>query len=638
MKFHSVEIENFGAIGKAVIPLNERGLVLIQGENEDDTSANSNGAGKSTIVEAISWCLYGKTAKGLTGDAVINRAAGKGCVVKLLLEDDGVVFQIVRGRKHKEFKSNLHIMQDGKDMTKGVDKLNQDLVERIIGCPYEVFVAAVYSGQEAMPDLPNMTDKPLKMLIEEAAGITLLERAYDLARNALAEKKDKLALVQAGEETAKARVEALHERVKDAEAAADRWVAERDARVIDLETNARTLLRDAKTAEADIAAMPKETDLLAQKDRLKEKMARHDNDQAELARLQGVTHKAEREAQGKKAVADTLLTAVRRIERELEALNDQIGQPCSACGRAHDKSSLASAIDAKKSELADKKTEARSAIEVYKDALADAQKASKSASDFARDMTDMSTAIALSDDISASLTALREAKSKRDDLTTRAKEIVAKIKTERERENPHKPTIDKLKEDRKEAMLKLKELRDSIEPFRVEVAVAQDVVELYSPKGVRAHILDTVTPYLNERTAHYLGALSDGAIEAMWQTITLTAKGEPREKFSIQVTHTAGGDSFAALSGGEKRKVRIATAMALQDLVATRAAKSLDLFIADEIDAALDVSSLERLMMVLDEKARERGSVFIISHSDLRDWCSNVMTVRKKDGVSEVLA
>lgn len=50
----------------------------------------------------------------------------------------------------------------------------------IVGCSADVFTSAVYAGQERMPDLPSMTDKTLKMLIEEAAGIEVLEALMPL--------------------------------------------------------------------------------------------------------------------------------------------------------------------------------------------------------------------------------------------------------------------------------------------------------------------------------------------------------------------------------------------------------------------------------------------------------------------------
>jgi DNA repair exonuclease SbcCD ATPase subunit len=157
---------------------------------------------------------------------------------------------------------------------------------------------------------------------------------------------------------------------------------------------------------------------------------------------------------------------------------------------------------------------------------------------------------------------------------------------------------------------------------------------VFSPAGVRAHILDTVTPHLNSRTSHYLSALTDGNITAVWTTISTTAKGELREKFGIEVRSATGAETFKGLSGGEKRKVRLACAMALQDLVASRASKPIKIFIADEIDTALDPAGLERLMTILEEKSHDKGTVLVISHSNLTDWIRNSVVITKKGGLS----
>jgi DNA repair exonuclease SbcCD ATPase subunit len=124
----------------------------------------------------------------------------------------------------------------------------------------------------------------------------------------------------------------------------------------------------------------------------------------------------------------------------------------------------------------------------------------------------------------------------------------------------------------------------------------------------------------------------------VWSTIALTAKGELREKFSIDVVSATGGETFKSLSGGEKRKVRLATAMALQDLVASRASKPIRLFMADEIDQALDEAGLERLMFLLEEKSHDKGTVLVISHTDLRDWIRNSITITKENGQATVKA
>ncbi|ENK7341454.1 SMC family ATPase, partial [Acinetobacter baumannii] len=222
-----------------------------------------------------------------------------------------------------------------------------------------------------------------------------------------------------------------------------------------------------------------------------------------------------------------------------------------------------------------------------------------------------------------------------------AEEAVARIKAEsREKLNEVSPFVAQLKDlnDKKVKYLKAREDKQKAADSALEkVELANMAVNIFGPAGVRAHILDTVTPFLNSRTSEYLGALSDGNIHATWSTLSATAKGELKEKFSITVANDSGGSSFKKLSGGEKRKVRLATALALQDLVMSRATKPINLWIADEIDYALDESGLERLMVVLDRKARERGTVLIISHqSGLKDWVDLVIEVTKKEGTSTV--
>ena len=77
MKILKVEILNFLAIEEAEFGLDDMGLVYISGVNHDETSADNNGSGKSSIGDAISWCLWGSTARDVGGDDIINTPAAK---------------------------------------------------------------------------------------------------------------------------------------------------------------------------------------------------------------------------------------------------------------------------------------------------------------------------------------------------------------------------------------------------------------------------------------------------------------------------------------------------------------------------------------------------------------------------------
>ena len=198
-----------------------------------------------------------------------------------------------------------------------------------------------------------------------------------------------------------------------------------------------------------------------------------------------------------------------------------------------------------------------------------------------------------------------------------------------------------IRDSHKERMSVVKQLivdkQAEIEEAKNNLTVFAELKKVFGSAGVRAHILDTITPLLNDRTARYLDILSDGKLSAVWTTLSMTKKGELRENFNISVKNAVGGGSFESLSGGEKRKVRVACCLALQEVVASRATKPIELFIADEVDHALDESGVERLIGVLTEKAETCGSLFVISHNPLRSWITNAIVVKKKNGFSEIV-
>jgi len=109
MKFLSAHIENFLTVAAGSVKLADRGLNLIQGVNNDDDSASSNGAGKSSIVDAICWCLYGVTARGVKGDAVVNLKAKKNTAVIVMLENGATTYKVERYRKHATGKNSLRL-------------------------------------------------------------------------------------------------------------------------------------------------------------------------------------------------------------------------------------------------------------------------------------------------------------------------------------------------------------------------------------------------------------------------------------------------------------------------------------------------------------------------------------------------
>lgn len=634
MKFLELNIQNFLVLTEANISLSDRGLVLVQGINAADTSADSNGAGKSSIADALCWAIYGTTARGETGDAVVNNRANKDTRVEVKILDDMTTYRIVRHRKHKTGKNALHVfMDDGltgeQDLTKGTDKLTQDVVDKIIGASLDVFTGSIYAGQEKMPDLPSMTDKILKMLIEEAAGINALEEAYKKARENMGAAKADLdqalthrvnldgmlvmrqsQLVQFvdGEKTwddnRQAQIKTLTERVRD-----------------QLIPAAKQLQTEAPQTEIDRLS----TDIAA----IDLKISSVGAEQAKLQQLSQAMIRAQSLSHSCAQTELNNRTVVQTLTKRLADVDHRIGCACDECGRPLTANELASAKAAAQAALDKAKTAFTASTIAAEDAENAAQAAEKAHDAFKLSLTDVSKEVAQRAALEAQRAILIEKDRNRQDFITQARNDMATIERFKAETSPYVSQISNQQTLIDATRSEIANLSGLIAVKQQKFDLEQEVVRVFSPAGVRARVLDEVTPYLNAQTSKYLSILSDGNITAEWSTLTANKAGDLKERFAIDVSSAISSKSFKGMSGGEKRKVRVATALALQDLVSTRATKPIDLFIGDEIDHALDASGLERLMIILDEKAKERGTVMVISHNSLKDEIKQVMTVER---------
>lgn len=643
MEIVSLQIQNFGPIEDAYINLSGQGLVNIEGDNRDDPSANSNGSGKSTIPDALYWVLFGQTARGVKGDDVIANFAGKDCYGAVILKDGDDTYLVERWRKKAKFKgkpSGLALSRttaEGEliDLTGGTDALTQAKIESVLGCSEEVFTKAVYSGQEALPDLPNMTDKQIKELVEEAAGIEILSAAYTLARDNFrrveAQQSERLRNLNEAERRLNDSTVAMNDLIERREG----WAGDHSARVEVAEAKLKHAVDEAKVIAVEIRA----TDTVALQstlDRLRASVTGVEAEKVEERRLSGEAATAARTAAISKAGFDSLMNDVRRAKAAFDAVEAKVGSPCDECGKPHTAEDVADVkrIAGDKLKLAtDEARKMKASMEADAEVARVAQEAALS---YRSGMTDVSEVMASISNLEATMrehSQLNANLDRKKDEVVRLRGDVDKVKVET---NPYSDLVATAGAKVDDAGQAVVEAVAAVTEGEAAVAVAQAAVKVFGPAGVRAYVLDTVTPYLNERTAHYLGTLSDGRIEAVWTTLAKNSKGELMERFAIEVEKTGGGKSFKALSGGEKRKVRLACALALQDLVSSRATKPISLWIGDEIDDALDEAGLERLMSVLEEKAREKGTVLVISHNSLRDWIRETVTVTMEGGKSTV--
>ncbi|KLF72721.1 AAA family ATPase [Klebsiella aerogenes] len=638
MKFLTLEVENFMALANAKVELDQRGLVLIQGVNAGDSSAASNGAGKSTLMNSLMWCIYGETSHGVKGDDVLSTGHEKNCRVKVTIEDEGKRYAIIRHRKHKEFKNRLIVRGEDGDMTKGKDSLTQEFVERLIGASKEVFMASIYASQEAMPDLPGMSDKNLKTIVEEAAGVDRLTKAYAIARERANAAAARMETTKTKMDACLSLVESAQNELESAKTSSEAWERDRSERLdvarADL-VGAEVTLTEVEMELRSLPEQIRDTENALGKER--EKLASKEEHDAKLVKVRGAITDIRASIRITENIQKEAMQRARALKVKAEEVNTKVGEPCPTCGKAYCVEDLStvkeSFVEQARSEIGQAQASATS-VAKYQEHL---EKALKIESSLVASTPDVSAIISRIEQLTKELGTLRH----REKEVVAVEALVARARSEVDRitkeTNPFLAVIKRHEESLAANKSNYGVLKTELKNIQEQALLLDKARQVYSPAGVRSHILTSVTPFLNAQTAEYLNTLSDGNIVAEWSTMESTKKGEWRDKFNISVRKIGASKTFQTLSGGEKRKVRIACSLALQDLVASRASKNIELFIGDEIDDALDTAGLERLMGILEAKARERGTVMIISHKEMKSWFRETITVEVKEGRSYVV-
>jgi DNA repair exonuclease SbcCD ATPase subunit len=181
-------LRNFRSYGDydTIIRFDKSGIILITGEIGDNPK-DSNGAGKSSLLEAIIWCLFGRLPnKAKPSDAIVNLKTNKNCLVRITTKDG---YYIERRRKYEGHDDLLIKTPSGEDISDSTNKNAQDRLNKIYNLDYEIFMSSVFFAQSGRP-LLELPDNKRKKAIER---LLCLDR-YDLYVAVAKEKIDALSL------------------------------------------------------------------------------------------------------------------------------------------------------------------------------------------------------------------------------------------------------------------------------------------------------------------------------------------------------------------------------------------------------------------------------------------------------------
>ncbi len=601
MRLNTLRVENFLSIGPAVeLDLRKRGLVGVEGHNRDDPSASNNGSGKTALfVDAPCWCLWGITTRGYDGDEVVNLDAARDCLVTLTLTVRSQEVEIVRARKHRTYKHRLMLTVDGRDETKPSNKETQEAIEQLLGMNAATFLNSIMFGATQRYRFSALTDKQQKEVFDDALGIAQYAEAYTVTREELRTTE---ALLEA--QLVKART------VKDARKAAEKRLDElkRDAA-----TETARNRKHQRTVHKKIEKLDKRyrvvVEIARTLDECKEQLTLR---QKELTRVQlerehakGKRHQLEREH---KRLISELRTAIKRK-------SDYI---CRTCGSKVSKKTYKKHINDITKQLRVTGRDLNIVTDIVRSGKLFEREALEAVRTADRRFGRAQVANDDTQSIGFRMNGLR--KTLRDKDTTHYAQLIKKCKLE----------ISKWEKEEKSVSVEKDLLSKEIEELEFWV-------EAFGTKGLRSHLIDTALPYLNERVAHYAQILTDDAVTIEFKTQSKLKSGSVVDKFEVSAVNRYGADTYAGCSGGERSKIDLCVGLALQDLVTSRAPEKVSVVFFDEIFDKLDEAGVERAVNVLTEVAKERESVFVVTHLDsFKSYFPSTITVVKRKRTSRI--
>jgi len=615
MKISSMTVENFLSFGKAEFNFEDAGLVLVEGENQDDESAKSNGSGKSAMIDALVWCLFGTTLRGYENDEVIHRKVGKDCLVTVFLHDPKLkgdnIYCISRARKHSALKNTLRIlrMNEGMDLSKPSNSETQEVIEKLLGCSRRTFLSSVVFGQDRAYRFSSLTDKEQKGILDEVLGVERFAHACSIARA----RKSALEVVattvrnnleRAEEERDVAKEEMTDHRKKDASFESDR----KDR--IDKE---REGLRKAKVW------IKKNTKVNTA--RLKKVADRAQRTVTNFVKASDIATAAVTEAKILRAGAKVQVDELRAHVKRHESLTGD----CPTCGQRVDDTQRERVVGDFKKKLGP----AVKALEKVDAAVAEIEQQMVAARS---DLHDANQAVlaaqkALNDGVGAGA----DLNAWKQRVEVHEKRIV-EINNEK---NPYTSLAEKTETKYMKRFKEAKLLMKQLEADEAQVSQSGFWVEAFGTRGLRSLLLDNSLPLLNEEATRVSQAITGGSISITFSATSDLKSGKTIDRFEVKVDNKHGAGSYSGNSAGERAKVDLCVGLALQRLVASRATAAFNLVFMDEVFDHLDSAAHERVVEVLSDLDKE--SIFVVSHEeDLKAWFPHTLRVVKRNGFSAV--
>jgi len=577
IKIKDLTVKNFMSVGNQTqaVDFNREQLTLVLGENLDqggDDSGSRNGTGKTTIINALSYALYGTALTNIKRNNLINKTNSKGMLVTLHFEKDGQDYRIERGRSPNVLKFYINDQeQEMIDESQGDSRKTQEFINDLLNMSHDMFKHIVALNTYTEPFL-SMRANDQRAIIEQLLGITILtEKAEALkeqvrvTKEAITEETAKINAIQTANEkinesisTLEGRQRAWQSKQKQDCEKLSQGIAQLEKLDIDAELEAHEKLSNWTEMNNAILALNKE----------------------------------------KSTLDSALLRADKSVEKAEKDISNLDDATCYTCGQ----------------ELhADKKEEILS-------------RKTKELNDAIAYQTEVSTKL---QDVLAGLGEIGDINGRPNTFYETAKEayehrqnvdsLKQTLEAKQTEADPYQEQINDLTETALQDIdwMPVNDLTSFKEhqEFLLKLLTNKD-------SFIRKKIIDQNLAYLNNRLTYYLDRLG------------LPHQVVFQNDLNVEITQLGQDLDFDNLSRGERNRLILGMSFAFRDVWESLYQNINLLFIDELIDSGMDTAGVENALSVLKKMGRERDkNVYLISHKDeLVGRVNHVMKVVKENG------
>ena len=577
IKIKNLTVKNFMSVGNQTqaVDFDKQQLTLVLGENLDqggDDSGSRNGTGKTTIVNALSYALYGLALTNIKRNNLINKTNNKGMLVTLSFEKDGREYKIERGRGPNILKFYVDGQeQEMLDESQGDSRKTQEDIIDLLGMSHNMFKHVVALNTYTEPFL-SMRVNDQKDIIEQLLGITILSEKAEVLKEQIRKTKEDITEENAKLVAQQRSNEHIEETIKSLELKQRAWQSKKTK---DVEQIAKGI---DELEHLDIEVeLEKHEQLTNWTEMNNAKTALN----KEKATLEGATQQADKR--------------VKKLEQDIANLEDAT---CYTCGQALHEDKKQEIFETKSKELSESTTYQTEVTSKLNEIVMGLQ-----------------TIGELDQKPATYYETMREAYEHRNNVDS----LKQTLETKQAEADPYEEQIEELRNTAIQSIdwsqiNSLNDLKEHQE-FLLKLLTNKD-------SFIRKKIIDQNLAYLNNRLTYYLDRLG------------LPHQVVFQNDLAVEITQLGQDLDFDNLSRGERNRLILGMSFAFRDVWESLYQNINLLFIDELIDSGMDTSGVENSLGILKKMGRERHkNVYLISHKDeLVGRVTHVLKVIKENG------